>query len=223
MTDLELIGRIVLATLLAGAVGYERETARKPAGLRTHALVGLGAAMFAVAGIVGFEGPDESRIAAQVVTGIGFLGAGAIFRQGGAVEGLTTAAGLWAAAAIGLSTGAGEYVLATTGTAVVLAVLFGLRLVDLAVERRLATTPKHVEVQIESVDRLSTLKKLLERVEVPAAQLHFVRDKAGGGILTLAIHPSQTTMAVEILSSAKGVLACREVPALEKLRFDQSG
>ena len=221
MSNVEIILRIVVATVLAGVVGYERETARKPAGLRTHALVGLGAAMFSIAGIVGFEGPDQSRIAAQVVTGIGFLGAGAIFRQRGAVEGLTTAAGLWAAAAIGLATGAGEYLLAVSGTLAVLLVLFGLRLIDVAVERRLATTPKHVEVQLDSVAGLGTVKKLLDRVEIEATQLGFTRSGSGGGTLTLAIHPSRATMAVEILASAKGVEACREVPPLEKHRFDR--
>lgn len=222
MDELDIITRVLVATLLTGAVGYERESARKPAGLRTHALVGVGAAVFALAGIVGFDGPDESRIAAQVVTGIGFLGAGAIFRQRGEVEGLTTAAGLWAAAAIGLATGAGEYTLAVTATAIVLSVLFGLRAVDEAVQRRLATSPKHVEVQVDSVGRVNTVKKLLERVEVTSTQLAFVRDGQGGGLLTLAVQPSQAAMAVEMLSAVKGVLSCRVVPALEKRRFEDS-
>lgn len=222
MSDGEIILRILAATVLAGVVGYERETARKPAGLRTHALVGLGAAIFTLAGIVGFEGNDQARIAAQVVTGIGFLGAGAIFRQRGSVEGLTTAAGLWAAAAIGLASGAGEYVLAAMGTMIVVLILLGLRAVDAWVDRQMATTPKHVEVQIESIDRLRTVKRLLERVEVPSEQLGFERSSTGGGTLTLAVHPSQATMAVEVLSVAKGVLSCREVPALEMRRFQQS-
>ena len=100
---LEILGRLVLAAMCSGLIGYERETARKAAGLRTHTLVGVGAAIFAIASMTSFDGPDESRIAAQIVTGVGFLGAGAIFRQGALVTGLTTAAGLWVAAAIGMS------------------------------------------------------------------------------------------------------------------------
>ena len=86
--------RLSLAAVLSGAIGWHRETKHKPAGLRTHMLVGIGAALFTLVGIEGFEGADESRIAAQVVTGVGFLGAGAIFKEGANISGLTTAAGL---------------------------------------------------------------------------------------------------------------------------------
>src|SRR6266516_1269438 len=104
--------RVVVAAALGGAIGLERELDEKAAGLRTHVLVSLGAALFTLVGAYGFsEFPrtslDPSRIAAQVVTGIGFLGAGVIFRQGFTIRGLTTAASLWLVAAVGLAAGAG--------------------------------------------------------------------------------------------------------------------
>ncbi len=125
----EVILRLFLAAVLTGLVGLERELSHHPAGLRTHMAVGLGAALFAIVG----DGYGDSRIAAQVVTGIGFLGAGAIMREGMSVSGLTTAAGLWAAAAIGLATGVGSWQIAIVTTAVLMLVLFGLR----PVERRI--------------------------------------------------------------------------------------
>ena len=115
--------RLLLACGLGMVVGLEREFAGKQAGFRTHTLVCLGAALFALVSIYAFEtGADIARVAAGVVTGIGFLGAGAIiYREGGTVEGLTTAASIWAVAAIGLATATGLYWLA--GLATVLTVL----------------------------------------------------------------------------------------------------
>ena len=96
--------QIAIAAVLGAAIGLERELSAQPAGLRTHMLVCTGAALFTLAG-VGYDGSDPTRIAAQVVTGIGFLGGGAILREGATVRGLTTAASLWVTAAIGLAVG----------------------------------------------------------------------------------------------------------------------
>ena len=120
--------RIIIAALLGGAIGLEREYRAKEAGFRTHFLVALGAALFMILSAHGFEGVlisdshrlDVSRIAAQVVSGIGFIGAGTIIFQRHAVRGLTTAAGLWVTAAIGMTAGAGMHLLATTTTLLVL-------------------------------------------------------------------------------------------------------
>ena len=106
--------RVAVAAALGGAIGLERELDEKAAGLRTHMLVSIGSALFTLVGAYGFAGyasgsVDPSRIAAQIVTGIGFLGAGAIIRQGLAIRGLTTAATLWVVAAIGMACGAGYY------------------------------------------------------------------------------------------------------------------
>ena len=111
-TELETIGRLVLATVLGFVIGLEREAAGQSAGERTHALVALGSAAFGLLSITAFPGSDTSRVAAGVVTGLGFLGAGTILKSGDTqVRGLTTAAGMWAVGAIGLAIGSGRYFL----------------------------------------------------------------------------------------------------------------
>jgi putative Mg2+ transporter-C (MgtC) family protein len=121
--------QIVVAAVLGAAIGIERELGAQPAGLRTHMLVSLGAALFTLAG-VGLVGSDPTRIAAQVVTGIGFLGGGAILREGATVRGLTTAASLWVTAAIGLAVGLERW-FAAIGTAVLaLGVLWLVKYVE---------------------------------------------------------------------------------------------
>jgi putative Mg2+ transporter-C (MgtC) family protein len=114
--------QIALAAVLGAAIGLERELSAQPAGLRTHMLVCIGAALFTLAG-VGYDGSDPTRIAAQVVTGIGFLGGGAILREGATVRGLTTAASLWVTAAIGLAVGLQRWSAAIFATGLGLATL----------------------------------------------------------------------------------------------------
>jgi putative Mg2+ transporter-C (MgtC) family protein len=134
----ESLLRLALAALLGGLIGVERELREREAGLRTHLLVSLGSALFTIVGAYGFQAfldsgasvvrADPTRIAAQIVTGIGFLGAGAIIRQGLSVRGLTTAATLWVVAAVGLASGAGYYSVAVITTALVLLALWPLRI-----------------------------------------------------------------------------------------------
>ncbi len=112
----ELLIRLLVAGLLGGIVGYERQRAEKPARTRDHMLVALGAAVFTVVSIYGFSGTDPSRVAAQVVSGIGFLGAGVIMRQEMTIVGVTTAASIWVSAAIGLAAGTGLYLIAVVAT-----------------------------------------------------------------------------------------------------------
>ena len=145
LSDWELVGRLVLAALLGFSIGLEREIRGQAAGERTHALVALGAAAFALISGRAFPGGDTARVAAGVVTGIGFLGAGMILKKEGVrIEGLTTAAGIWAVGAIGLAIGAGMYLLG-----IVAAVLVGLILaaesvlkLDKRLERRRAKERK---------------------------------------------------------------------------------
>ena len=133
-----VILRVCVATVLGGVVGIERERSERAAGLRTHAMVGLGAAAFMIISAFGFKDIlgtqavvlDPSRVAAQIVTGIGFLGAGTIIFQREMVRGLTTAASIWAVAAIGAAVGGGMYVLAGSTTALTLAVLAGLKPIE---------------------------------------------------------------------------------------------
>ncbi|MBI2963417.1 MAG: MgtC/SapB family protein [Deltaproteobacteria bacterium] len=121
--------RLFVAAVLGAVIGYERESAGKPAGVRTHGMVSLGAALFTLVSLYGFGGAsDPARVAAQVVTGIGFLGAGAILHQRDLVHGLTTAASLWVTAAIGVSVGAGmELMSIATAILVFLLLRFGPR------------------------------------------------------------------------------------------------
>src|SRR5438552_10012519 len=133
----ESLLRLALAAILGGLIGVERELREREAGLRTHLLVALGSALFTIVGAYGFHSflasgqsvvrADPTRIAAQIVTGIGFLGAGAIIRQGLSVRGLTTAATLWVVAAVGLAAGAGYYSGAVITTIVALVALGPLR------------------------------------------------------------------------------------------------
>ena len=115
--------RILLAGLLGAAIGFERKNRNKLAGVRTHAIVALGAALIMVVSKYGFYDMDKfdaSRVAAQIVSGVGFLGAGIIFVRNNSVSGLTTAAGIWATAGMGMSMGAGQYFIATISTVMIL-------------------------------------------------------------------------------------------------------
>jgi putative Mg2+ transporter-C (MgtC) family protein len=128
----DVVIRILLASALGGVIGIEREIREHTAGFRTHILVSVGAAAFTLASSYGMAGTgfDPNRISAQIVSGIGFLGAGAIIRYGVSVRGLTTAASLWAVAAVGLTTGQGLYSVALVTTAVVVFSLGALGLIE---------------------------------------------------------------------------------------------
>lgn len=165
----ELVLRLLLAGVFGAIVGFEREYRDRTAGLRTHMLVCIGSAAFTIISAYAFTGPewvsdmpadmrpnlmsDPSRIAAQIVSGIGFLGAGAIFQSRGSVRGLTTAASLWAMAAIGMAVGAGEYGVAATCTLVIVFTLAVLRQTSRRIKR-------------------------LHRTERTALDLHIVHDRA---------------------------------------------
>jgi putative Mg2+ transporter-C (MgtC) family protein len=143
-TELELTLRLVVALLLGAVVGWERELQRMPAGFRTHALVSLGAAIFTVVSAYAFvgEGTDPTRIAAQIVTGVGFLGGGAILHYGGTIRGLTTAASLWAVAAVGMAAGAGLFVTAVVSTGLVIIGLELFQRIERIIKRRLDIEPR---------------------------------------------------------------------------------
>lgn len=143
MSTYDLIGRLLLAVLLSGLIGLEREVRQKHAGLRTHALVGLGAALIIEVSTYGFSDAlipskvvlDPSRVAAQVVSGIGFIGAGLIFVRQEYVRGLTTAASIWLTAAVGLAAGAGMWEISLAGTVLGLVVVEGLEQIEMLLHR----------------------------------------------------------------------------------------
>jgi putative Mg2+ transporter-C (MgtC) family protein len=182
----ELILRIGLAAVLGGAIGAERELRERGAGLRTHMLVSVGAALFTLVSAYGwgdfqFSTPkgvvfDPTRIAAQIVTGIGFLGAGAIIRQGISVRGLTTAATLWVVAAIGLASGAGYYSAALVTTAAVLFALGPLRIVARRFFRRARHEEGRLLVELQPGESGVQLLEVLQRTGAKPRRLEFEEE-----------------------------------------------
>jgi len=170
----ELLLRLALAAVLGGLIGVERELREREAGLRTHLLVALGSALFTIVGAYGFHAflesgqsvvrADPTRIAAQIVTGIGFLGAGAIIRQGLSVRGLTTAATLWVVAAVGLAAGAGYYSAAAITTAVVLVALWPLRILAYRILRRYRPDDGRLLVELPAGQPLGEVIDEIEHV-----------------------------------------------------------
>jgi putative Mg2+ transporter-C (MgtC) family protein len=211
-----LIGRVVLAAVLGGLIGFEREFKEQPAGLRTHLLVSLGAALFTMAGaygVAGFVGTggvsfDPTRIAAQVVTGIGFLGAGAILTHGLTVRGLTTAAALWVTAAIGLAVGLGYLWGATITTAATLAALVGLKQVETALIPRMKRGLHECLIEAGPELRIAELSAI---VEAHAAEiLSMTLSSASSGkqelALTLAIPDKAEAQTIPLeMSKVEGV------------------
>ena len=166
-TYMELTIRLTLALLLGGAIGIEREYRAKEAGFRTHFLVALGRALFCLVSQFGFgvDLKDSSRVAAQVVSGIGFLGAGTIIFQKNVVRGLTTAAGLWVTAAIGLACGTGMYLAAVLTTAMV---LLGLEVLNYWIPQLGLST---IELSFSAPSRES-VKEFITRIKQDGMEVH---------------------------------------------------
>jgi putative Mg2+ transporter-C (MgtC) family protein len=141
----DMAWRLLLAAGLGAAIGLEREYRQKPAGLRTNILIAVGSALFTILSIemTGKVG-DPSRVAGQIVTGIGFLGGGAIMRNRDTVHGMTTAATIWVNAAVGVAAGMGQYALATFTVALTLLVLVALPPIEIYFERRAGWPDRHV-------------------------------------------------------------------------------
>jgi putative Mg2+ transporter-C (MgtC) family protein len=172
LTWSEELWRVVVAAGLGGAVGLERELREREAGFRTHLLVSVGSCLFTLVSAYGFNEfltgggnvvrTDPTRIAAQIVTGVGFLGAGAIIRQGFSVRGLTTAATLWVVAAIGMASGAGYFSAAVITTALVLFSLWPLRIFAFRVMTRFRPETDRLIVQLPSGESPAPLLEKLE-------------------------------------------------------------
>jgi putative Mg2+ transporter-C (MgtC) family protein len=151
LSDAELIQRLVLAAVLGAALGFERELRQKAAGLRTNMLIAIGSALFTLMSyeLADARNADPGRVAAQIVTGIGFLGAGAILRTNGGVHGLTTAATIWVNAAVGVAAGGGEFHLALIATVITLGVLLLLHPLEGFIDRRFGRRAAHDQDQPE--------------------------------------------------------------------------
>lgn len=167
----EIAGRLFFAAFLGGIVGWERERDNHPAGFRTHILVSMGSALFGILSIYGFtqynlqrvgdsvhRTGDASRLAAQIIPGIGFLGAGTIFRHGSSVSGLTTAASLWVVAGIGLAVGSGQFWMAGIATVFTLVSLeFLNRLEGLGFKRRIHVLRITIQGNAEKIKEISSI------------------------------------------------------------------
>lgn len=223
--DVELVLRIIVGMLLGGVIGYERDIHKRPAGLRTHAVVALASATFTVVSthiayfqhyhVGDFTEIDGSRIAASVVSGIGFLAGGAILRNGITVQGLTTAAGLWLVAAIGMCAGAGMYIESVAATVVGIAALTVLRRFedkDNRIRRRLAitirdasTTADDLMKKLRARDVLATLEGWSKDTSGSVRQLTFsVRLAPEGGEQAL----------VSVLEMEAGIIKMQLDPAV---------
>ena len=212
--QLELALRLVIAAALGAAVGAEREIHGHPAGIRTHMLVALGSALFTVLSIHGFttDGAatgsiDPTRIAAQIVSGIGFLGAGAILKDGVVIRGLTTAASLWAISAVGMAAGAGEHVVAVVGAVIILTSLWPIN----ALAERLRGThlPElQLRLGLERVDSIGAISTVLVQHKLDIASVQTQRLGKDSYRADFAVRGrSNTSMvaAIEAISKIPGV------------------
>lgn len=182
LSNVETIERLLAAALLGSLIGFERERLLWAAGIRTHMVVCVGACLFMIVSAFGFATSltqehvslDPSRVAAQVVSGIGFLGAGAILARGEIVRGLTTAASIWTVAAIGLAVGGGLYFAAGVSTAIILVILAGVKPLEEAYRDRNQTCRLH----IETVRGALTPELLKETLKVRTGQIKRFHAKA---------------------------------------------
>jgi len=197
--------RLGVAAVLGGAIGFERELRDREAGLRTHMIVCLGAALFTLVSAYGFRDflasgdpvirADPTRIAAQIVTGIGFLGAGAIIRQGLSIRGLTTAATLWVSAAIGIAAGAGYYSGAVLATAVTLFALWPLRIGAFLVFERLRPEERVLTIELRPATSVSQLLTKLEEEHARVDRFE-LDDELDRRVVTLTLDvPSEQLLA----------------------------
>ena len=218
--QVDLSVRLVIAAVLGLAIGFEREIHGHPAGLRTHMLVALGSALFTVLSIRGFLGDggtapvDPTRIAAQIVSGIGFLGAGAILKDGIVIRGLTTAASLWATSAVGMAAGAAEYVIAAVAAGIILVSLWPIN----AVADRLhgSNLPElQLRLSMKRVDMLGQVSEILiqhkleigqiatQRVSKDAYQADVAIRGRNAGATSQAIDEIARLPGVDVLSSTQ--------------------
>ena len=173
---LELLLQVVLATVLGGAIGMERELSGKPAGLRTNILICVGATLFTVLSLklAAIRG-DPARVAAQILPGVGFIGAGTILHARGSVTGLTSAATIWVVAAIGMALGAGAYTEAVGTTLLVMLILAGLENLEDFVARR--STHSHLLIHAKpEVSALEELESLVRRSGLTVSRVESRRE-----------------------------------------------
>ncbi len=216
----QLLLRLVLAAALAGALGGERELTEQPAGFRTHILVGLGAALFSIVSAYGFQaiaaqGPpqavraDITRVASQIVVGIGFLGGGAILKYGANIRGLTTAASLWVTAAVGTAVGIGALVMGTATTGITLLALVGLRPLR-GVLRKRAVGHEAFVVQAEPATDVEGLVGAIRQSGARLVEMRIV-EEGGERTVNLLAHLPRGVRGAEIAARLANVAGVRNV------------
>ena len=210
MTTTHHLLMLLVATGLGSAIGLERELGAQPAGFRTHLLVALGSSLFTIVG-TDLPGSDPTRVAAQVVTGIGFLGAGAILRDGGSIKGLTTAASLWVTAAAGVACGLNRPMLATVATGITLLSLIGLK----QLERDYFPRKRTHTVVLEIVDT-ADLADVVHRATAVLRSAASVRKvDRGGGDRTVVTLTSPLSRGFSLVELAGGLRALEGVVGVE--------
>ncbi len=214
--EFEIFFKLVLVVFLAGLVGYERESWKKPAGFRTYVLVGISAVLVMVCGDLLYEdmGADPTRIPAQLLSGIGFLGAGTILRDGFNVKGLTTAAGLLAVTCIGLIVGAGFYVPAIIATFVVYCVLSYSHILSSKLEhyyfidlKITSQTPKEI---------LDDIRKIFNQEKLEIIQIKIVEDKEANDYIKLEVKYKEKIDINKIVAKIMAINTVKEVVEIKK-------
>jgi len=212
ITNEEILLRLLVSVLLGGLIGLERRYHDKPAGFMTNTLICVGSTVFAIMSVYSSSvfGGDPARIAAQVVAGVGFLGAGSILRDGNKVSGLTTAAGIWVVAAIGVATGFGNFVLAGAATLVVLILQFVVRrIMDAFDHMRL-----YQSITIKCEPDWSVIEKINQTVARHKAEIikQEVFKDEGFFLVKMVINMSSKTFT----STFRELLALKEIKFLDK-------
>ena len=217
--DVELALRLLGAAVAGALIGFERELRDQPAGFRTHMLVALGSCVFTVISAYGFGAlvgergdvrVDPSRIAAQIVTGIGFIGAGVIFRQGLTVRGLTTAASLWVTAALGMAVGAGAYLVAGVGAAIAVVTIVALRPVRRKV-RGLRAEQEELILEVQPEVPLDRLMKDLGAAGIRVDHLRVVDEGEDRIEVVMSVRipaessPEEVMVLIRTLRGVRGV------------------
>ena len=221
----DLAVRMLIAAILGAAIGLEREIHEHPAGMRTHLLVSLGTAIFTVLSIYGFEGitangvaptVDPTRIAAQVVSGIGFLGAGAILKYGTSIRGLTTAASLWTTAAIGMAAGAGEWLIAGVGTFITVFSLWPLNALVARIHKP-GLQVIRVRLEVGRLEALGDVSRLLADRRVEMAGINSQRIGKGRYEVELTVRLPPSARSQDVIG------AITKIPDVELMETTTGG
>jgi putative Mg2+ transporter-C (MgtC) family protein len=219
MSEAEILLRLVIAALCGGLIGMERERGDRPAGFRTYILVSLGAALFTVLSLAAFPRSDTARVAAQIVVGMGFLGAGVIVVYGGThVVGITTAATMWATAAVGMASGAGYLVTAAYCTGMILVVLVALPWFESSVIARFQKRRLYFTVQAAHREGLvEEVQGTLAAYRIPFLLLRFQDCGEGEGPCSLLLR-ANVSGKVDLLEVVERL---RSIPGVTSVAFEE--